>query len=75
MGFIACTKLQSLLCIGLVCVCACGRGGTVILTAVLLLQQSNLEAFKTALLAKVSDDQLVEVWLKLLNELIEDLER
>ncbi|XP_030610233.1 myoferlin-like isoform X2 [Archocentrus centrarchus] len=36
--------------------------------------QSNLEAFKTALLAKVSDSQLVEVWLKLLNQLIEDLE-
>ncbi|XP_035468770.2 myoferlin-like isoform X3 [Scophthalmus maximus] len=36
--------------------------------------QSNLEAFKTAILAKVSDNQLVEVWLKLLNQLIEDLE-
>ncbi|KAI4807796.1 hypothetical protein KUCAC02_027581 [Chaenocephalus aceratus] len=36
--------------------------------------QSNLELFKTAILAKVSDDQLVEVWLKLLNQLIEDLE-
>lgn len=41
----------------------------------LILQQSNLELFKTAILAKVSDDQLVEVWLKLLNQLIEDLER
>uniref|UniRef100_A0A3B5BDX5 Myoferlin-like n=1 Tax=Stegastes partitus TaxID=144197 RepID=A0A3B5BDX5_9TELE len=36
--------------------------------------QSNLEAFKTAILAKVSDNKLVEVWLKLLNQLIEDLE-
>ncbi|CAK6964081.1 myoferlin-like [Scomber scombrus] len=36
--------------------------------------QSNLEAFKTALSAKVSDNQLTEVWLKLLNQLIEDLE-
>uniref|UniRef100_A0A673A8M9 Myoferlin n=1 Tax=Sphaeramia orbicularis TaxID=375764 RepID=A0A673A8M9_9TELE len=36
--------------------------------------QSNLEVFKTAVLAKVSDNQLVEVWLKLLNQLIEDLE-
>ncbi|KAM9424835.1 myoferlin-like isoform 2-T2 [Pholidichthys leucotaenia] len=36
--------------------------------------QANLEAFKTAMLAKVSDNQKVEVWLKLLNQLIEDLE-
>ncbi|XP_075313880.1 myoferlin-like isoform X2 [Odontesthes bonariensis] len=36
--------------------------------------QSNLEAFKTAMLAKVSDNKLVEVWLKLLDQLIEDLE-
>ncbi|KAK2820769.1 hypothetical protein Q5P01_023728 [Channa striata] len=36
--------------------------------------QSNMEAFKTAILAKVSDNQLVEVWLKLLNQLIEDIE-
>lgn len=41
----------------------------------LLLQQSNLEAFKTAILAKVSENQLLEVWLKLLNQLIEDIER
>lgn len=39
------------------------------------LQQSNLEAFKTAILAKVPDNQLVDVWLKLLTQLIEDLER
>uniref|UniRef100_A0A3Q3A9Z4 Myoferlin n=1 Tax=Kryptolebias marmoratus TaxID=37003 RepID=A0A3Q3A9Z4_KRYMA len=36
--------------------------------------ESNLGAFKTAMLAKVSDNQLAEVWLKLLNMLIEDLE-
>lgn len=36
--------------------------------------QSNLEAFKTAIQAKVNDNQLVEVWLKLLNQLIEDIE-
>uniref|UniRef100_A0A8C3GBK7 Myoferlin n=1 Tax=Cyclopterus lumpus TaxID=8103 RepID=A0A8C3GBK7_CYCLU len=36
--------------------------------------QSNLELFKTAISAKVSDNQLVEVWLKLLNQLIEDIE-
>ncbi|XP_071319383.1 myoferlin-like isoform X2 [Trachinotus anak] len=36
--------------------------------------QSKLEAFKTALSGKVPDDQLVEVWMKLLNQLIEDLE-
>uniref|UniRef100_A0A3B3ZKA4 C2 domain-containing protein n=1 Tax=Periophthalmus magnuspinnatus TaxID=409849 RepID=A0A3B3ZKA4_9GOBI len=36
--------------------------------------QSNLEEFKVAILAKVNDNQLVEVWLKLLNQLIEDLE-
>ncbi|XP_041670958.1 myoferlin-like isoform X3 [Cheilinus undulatus] len=36
--------------------------------------QSNLEAFKTGILAKMSDNDLVEVWLKLLTQLIEDLE-
>ncbi|KAM9837553.1 myoferlin-like [Aulostomus maculatus] len=36
--------------------------------------QSNMEAFKTAVSAKVSDDELIEVWLKLLTQLIEDLE-
>ncbi|XP_040885258.1 myoferlin-like isoform X4 [Toxotes jaculatrix] len=36
--------------------------------------QSNLEEFKTGILAKVPDNQLVEVWLKLLNQLIEDIE-
>ncbi|XP_074519844.1 myoferlin-like isoform X1 [Halichoeres trimaculatus] len=36
--------------------------------------QSNLEAFKVGILAKVPDSELVEVWLKLLTQLIEDLE-
>uniref|UniRef100_A0A3Q3IYK4 C2 domain-containing protein n=1 Tax=Monopterus albus TaxID=43700 RepID=A0A3Q3IYK4_MONAL len=36
--------------------------------------QTNLEAFKTAILAKVPDNQLTEVWLKLLSQLIEDIE-
>lgn len=40
-----------------------------------LLQQSNLELFKVAISAKVSDNQLVEVWLKLLNQLVEDIEK
>lgn len=39
------------------------------------MQESNLEAFKTAILGKVSDNQLVEVWMKLLTQLIEDIER
>uniref|UniRef100_A0A3P9LID1 Myoferlin n=1 Tax=Oryzias latipes TaxID=8090 RepID=A0A3P9LID1_ORYLA len=36
--------------------------------------QSNLEAFKVAILAKVPDNKLAEVWLQLLDQLIEDLE-
>ncbi|KAM4624027.1 myoferlin-like [Polymixia lowei] len=36
--------------------------------------QSNLKAFKTAISAKVGDNKLAEVWLKLLTQLIEDLE-
>uniref|UniRef100_A0A3Q4AGS0 C2 domain-containing protein n=1 Tax=Mola mola TaxID=94237 RepID=A0A3Q4AGS0_MOLML len=36
--------------------------------------QSNLEVFNTAILAKQSDNQLVEVWMKLLTQLIEDIE-
>lgn len=39
------------------------------------MQESNLQAFKTAILGKVSDNQLVEVWMKLLTQLIEDIER
>lgn len=44
-------------------------------SSILLLQQSNLEAFKVAILAKVPDNKLAEVWLQLLDQLIEDLER
>ncbi|XP_012731581.3 myoferlin isoform X3 [Fundulus heteroclitus] len=36
--------------------------------------QSNLDAFKNAILAKVSENQLAEVWMKLLNQFIEDLD-
>lgn len=39
------------------------------------MQEANLEAFKTAIVGKVSENQLVEVWLKLLAQLIEDIER
>ncbi|XP_077406159.1 myoferlin-like isoform X3 [Vanacampus margaritifer] len=36
--------------------------------------QSNLEVFRTAISAKAPDDQLSGVWVKLLSQLIEDLE-
>ncbi|XP_053721165.1 myoferlin-like isoform X2 [Synchiropus splendidus] len=36
--------------------------------------QSNLEEFKLGILAKVSDNKLTEVWLKMLVDLIDDLE-
>ncbi|XP_034049225.1 myoferlin-like isoform X2 [Thalassophryne amazonica] len=36
--------------------------------------QSNLERFKIAILAKANNVQLDEVWLKLLDQLVEDLE-
>lgn len=39
------------------------------------MQEANLEAFKNAIVGKVSENQLVEVWLKLLTQLIEDIER
>lgn len=39
------------------------------------MQEANLEAFKTAIMGKVSENQLVEVWVKLLTQLIEDIER
>lgn len=39
------------------------------------MQEANLEAFKTAIVGKVSENQLEEVWLKLLTQLIEDIER
>ncbi|XP_076007812.1 myoferlin-like isoform X1 [Genypterus blacodes] len=36
--------------------------------------ESNLEEFRVAILAKVDDNQLTEVWMKLLNQLMEDIE-
>ncbi|KAK9529891.1 hypothetical protein VZT92_011440 [Zoarces viviparus] len=36
--------------------------------------QSNLELFKVAILAKVSDHELADVWVKLLTQLVEDIE-
>ncbi|KAL4641016.1 myoferlin [Arapaima gigas] len=35
--------------------------------------QSNIVSLKTAMLAKVPDTRLVEIWLKLVNQVIEDL--
>ncbi|KAM6956281.1 myoferlin [Aplochiton taeniatus] len=35
--------------------------------------EANLTSLKTALLAKVSETRLAEIWLKLINQLIEDL--
>lgn len=39
------------------------------------MQEANLEAFKTAIVGKVSENKLEEVWVKLLTQLIEDIER
>lgn len=36
-------------------------------------QQTNLEALKSAIQAKMSEDHLVKIWLKLIDELMEDL--
>ncbi|XP_062330307.1 myoferlin-like isoform X4 [Osmerus eperlanus] len=36
--------------------------------------QSNISAMKTAILAKMADTQLAEIWLKLVSQLIDDLE-
>ncbi|XP_022619550.1 myoferlin isoform X1 [Seriola dumerili] len=37
--------------------------------------ESHLTSLKTAILAKVSETRLVEIWLKLINHMIEDLDR
>ncbi|XP_064806910.1 myoferlin-like isoform X1 [Oncorhynchus masou masou] len=37
--------------------------------------QSNITAMKTAVLAKASDNRLAEIWLRLVNQLIDDLDR
>lgn len=36
-------------------------------------QQSNITTLKTAILANVTETRLAEIWLKLINQLIEDL--
>ncbi|XP_033881794.3 myoferlin isoform X7 [Acipenser ruthenus] len=36
--------------------------------------QNHISSLKTALLAKVSDTRLAEIWLKLVNQIIEDLD-
>ncbi|KAK1166436.1 myoferlin isoform X3 [Acipenser oxyrinchus oxyrinchus] len=36
--------------------------------------QNHISSLKTALLAKVSDTRLAEIWLKLVNQVIEDLD-
>ncbi|XP_019902368.2 myoferlin isoform X3 [Esox lucius] len=35
--------------------------------------QSNITAMKTAILAKASDNQLAEIWLRLVNQVIDDI--
>ncbi|KAL0992853.1 hypothetical protein UPYG_G00099800 [Umbra pygmaea] len=35
--------------------------------------ESNLTSFRTAILAKVSDERLAEIWLKLITQMTEDL--
>lgn len=42
---------------------------------ILCFQQSNISAMKTAMLAKMPDTQLAEIWLKLVSQLIDDMER
>uniref|UniRef100_A0A8C9RS37 Myoferlin n=1 Tax=Scleropages formosus TaxID=113540 RepID=A0A8C9RS37_SCLFO len=37
--------------------------------------QSNITSLKTAMLAKVPETRLAEIWLKLINQIIEDLSR
>ncbi|KAJ6668914.1 hypothetical protein lerEdw1_007723 [Lerista edwardsae] len=37
--------------------------------------QTNIEAFKSGIQAKISDNQLIEIWLKLIDELMEDLSK
>uniref|UniRef100_A0A4W5QPW6 Myoferlin n=1 Tax=Hucho hucho TaxID=62062 RepID=A0A4W5QPW6_9TELE len=37
--------------------------------------QSNITAMKTAILAKASDNCLAEIWLRLVNQVIDDLDR
>lgn len=39
------------------------------------LQESNLTSLRTAIIAKLPENRLAEIWLKLINHLIEDLNR
>ncbi|KAG7240139.1 hypothetical protein INR49_027885 [Caranx melampygus] len=43
-------------------------------TALLCLMESHLTSLKTAILAKVPETQLAEIWLKLIDHMIEDLQ-
>lgn len=40
-----------------------------------VLQESNLTSLRTAIIAKLPENRLAEIWLKLINHLIEDLNR
>jgi hypothetical protein len=42
------------------------------LSSFLILQQSNIEAVKSGIQGKIPANQLAEVWLKLIDEVIED---
>lgn len=42
---------------------------------VICFQETNLALLKTAILAKVAETRLKEIWLKLLNQMLEDLNR
>lgn len=39
------------------------------------LQESNLTSLRTAIIAKLPEPRMAEIWLKLINHLIEDLNR
>ncbi|TSK22735.1 Myoferlin [Bagarius yarrelli] len=40
---------------------------------ILVVQQANITTLKTAILAKITETRLAEIWLKLISQLIEDL--
>ncbi|XP_066478183.1 myoferlin isoform X2 [Tiliqua scincoides] len=44
-----------------------------ILLAIVSRLQTNIEALKSGIQAKISDNQFTEIWLKLIDELMEDL--
>lgn len=51
-----------------------GNNGRAIssLSSFLILQQSNIEAVKSGIQGKIPTNQLAELWLKLIDEVIED---